>query len=138
MTPSRHATSRRSFLGRVAMLPAVCASLPLATAAAVTPIKRVGGSHLKTSLNAYSSDVIKDPFVLEFLDLSERHTWLERDLEQAIIDRIEDFLLELGKGFCFSARQKRLTLDGDHFYVDLVFYNRSFAASSSWTSSSES
>jgi predicted nuclease of restriction endonuclease-like (RecB) superfamily len=70
------------------------------------------------------SDVIKDPFVLEFLDLSERHAWLERDLEQAIIDRLEDFLLELGKGFCFVARQKRLSLDGDHFYVDLVFYNR--------------
>jgi predicted nuclease of restriction endonuclease-like (RecB) superfamily len=69
-------------------------------------------------------DVIKDPFVLEFLDLPERHAWLERDLEQAIIDRIEDFLLELGKGFCFVARQKRLSLDGDHFYVDLVFYNR--------------
>lgn len=69
-------------------------------------------------------DVIKEPFVLEFLDLPERHTWLERDLEQAIIDRLEDFLLELGKGFCFIARQKRLSLDGDHFYVDLVFYNR--------------
>lgn len=69
-------------------------------------------------------DVIKDPFVLEFLDLPERHAWLERDLEKAIIDRIEDFLLELGKGFCFVARQKRLTLEGDHFYVDLVFYNR--------------
>jgi predicted nuclease of restriction endonuclease-like (RecB) superfamily len=69
-------------------------------------------------------DVIKEPFVLEFLDLPERHTWLERDLEQAIIDRLEDFLLELGKGFCFVARQKRLSLDGDHFYVDLVFYNR--------------
>ncbi|HOX46993.1 MAG TPA: PDDEXK nuclease domain-containing protein [Myxococcota bacterium] len=69
-------------------------------------------------------DVVKDPFVLEFLDLPERHNWLERDLEQAIIDRIGDFLLELGKGFCFVARQKRLSLDGDHFYVDLVFYNR--------------
>jgi len=73
---------------------------------------------------AVPRDLIKDPFVLEFLDLPERPTWLERDLEQAIIDRIEDFLLELGKGFCFVARQKRLTLDGDHFYVDLVFYNR--------------
>ena len=48
----------------------------------------------------------------------------ERDLEQAIIDRLEDFLLEMGKGFCFVARQKRVTLEGDHFYVDLVFYNR--------------
>jgi len=70
------------------------------------------------------ADVLKDPFVLEFLGLDERAHWRERDLEQAIIDRIEGFLLELGKGFCFVARQKRVTLEGDHFYVDLVFYNR--------------
>jgi predicted nuclease of restriction endonuclease-like (RecB) superfamily len=70
------------------------------------------------------ADVLKDPFVLEFLGLAERAHWRERDLEQAIIDRIEGFLLEMGKGFCFVARQKRLTLEGDHFYVDLVFYNR--------------
>ena len=70
------------------------------------------------------ADVIKDPFVLEFLGLDERAEWRERELEQAIIDRIERFLLELGKGFCFVARQKRLTLDHDHFYVDLVLYNR--------------
>lgn len=73
---------------------------------------------------ATPSDVIKDPFVLEFLDLREKATTHERDLEQAIIDRLEDFLLEVGKGFCFVARQKRITLEGDHFYVDLVFYNR--------------
>ncbi len=70
------------------------------------------------------SDVLKDPFVLEFADLREYPTAQERDLEQAIIDRLEDFLLEMGKGFCFVARQKRMTLEGDHFYVDLVFYNR--------------
>lgn len=70
------------------------------------------------------ADLLKDPFVLEFLGLQERAHWRERDLEQAIIDRIEEFLLELGKGFCFVARQKRVTLEGDHFYVDLVFYNR--------------
>jgi len=70
------------------------------------------------------SDVLKDPMVLEFLELEERTHWLERDLEQTIIDQLESFLLELGKGFCFVARQKRLTVDGDHFYVDLVFYNR--------------
>lgn len=70
------------------------------------------------------TDVIKDPFVLEFLGLEERSSWRERDLEQAIIDRLESFLLELGKGFCFVARQKRITLEGDHFYIDLVFYNR--------------
>ena len=69
-------------------------------------------------------DTIKDPMVLEFLGLEERAHWHERDLEQAIIDRLETFLLELGKGFCFVARQKRLTVDGDHFYVDLVCYNR--------------
>jgi len=70
------------------------------------------------------SDVIKDPFVLEFADLRENPIVHERDLEQAIIDKLEDFLLEMGKGFCFVARQKRVTLEGDHFYVDLVFYNR--------------
>lgn len=70
------------------------------------------------------ADAIKDPMVLEFLGLEEREHWRERDLEQAIIDRLETFLLELGKGFCFVGRQKRLSVDGDHFYVDLVFYNR--------------
>jgi predicted nuclease of restriction endonuclease-like (RecB) superfamily len=73
---------------------------------------------------AVPGDVIKDPFVLEFLDLGETPSAQERDLEQAIVDRLETFLLEMGKGFCFVARQKRLTLEGDHFYVDLVFYNR--------------
>jgi len=73
---------------------------------------------------SHPRDVLKDPLVLEFLELEERAHWRERDLEQAIIDRLESFLLELGKGFCFVARQKRITLDGDHFYVDLVFYNR--------------
>jgi predicted nuclease of restriction endonuclease-like (RecB) superfamily len=73
---------------------------------------------------AVPGDVIKDPFVLEFLDLRDTPTAQERDLEQAIIGRLEAFLLEMGKGFCFVARQKRLTLEGDHFYVDLVFYNR--------------
>jgi predicted nuclease of restriction endonuclease-like (RecB) superfamily len=71
-----------------------------------------------------AADVLKDPFVLEFADIRENPGAQERDLEQAIVDRLEDFLLEMGKGFCFVARQKRLTLEGDHFYVDLVFYNR--------------
>jgi predicted nuclease of restriction endonuclease-like (RecB) superfamily len=69
-------------------------------------------------------DVIKEPFVLEFLDVGERPELRERDIEQAIIDRLETFLLEMGKGFCFVARQRRLTVEGDHFYVDPVFYNR--------------
>jgi predicted nuclease of restriction endonuclease-like (RecB) superfamily len=73
---------------------------------------------------ATPTDVIKDPFVLEFLDLGEHPALHERDVEQVIIERLEAFLLEMGKGFCFVGRQKRLTIESDHFYVDLVFYNR--------------
>jgi predicted nuclease of restriction endonuclease-like (RecB) superfamily len=69
-------------------------------------------------------DVLKNPYVLEFLDLPEHPGYSEHDLETAIINRLEHFLLELGKGFLFEARQKRFTFDDDHFYVDLVFYNR--------------
>ncbi|MCF6283941.1 MAG: PDDEXK nuclease domain-containing protein [Candidatus Hydrogenedentes bacterium] len=69
-------------------------------------------------------DILKEPYVLEFLGLDEKASYSESDLEQAIIDRIEHFLLELGKGFLFEARQKRFTFDEDHFFVDLVFYNR--------------
>lgn len=70
------------------------------------------------------SDVIKDPLVLEFLGFKEHHHYSETELETAIIDKLEHFLLELGKGFLFEARQKRFTFDEDHFFVDLVFYNR--------------
>lgn len=70
------------------------------------------------------TDVIKQPYVLEFLGLEEQSTYSESDLETAIIDKIEHFLLELGKGFLFEARQKRFTFGADHFYIDLVFYNR--------------
>lgn len=68
--------------------------------------------------------LIKDPLVLEFLGLEERPAYSERDLESAIINQLETFLLELGKGFLFEARQKRFTFGTDHFFVDLVFYNR--------------
>lgn len=71
-----------------------------------------------------SSDLMKEPLVLEFLGLDEKSGYAESDLETAIIDKLEHFLLELGKGFLFEARQKRFTFDSDHFYVDLVFYNR--------------
>jgi predicted nuclease of restriction endonuclease-like (RecB) superfamily len=70
------------------------------------------------------SDVIKDPLVLEFLGFEEHYRYSETELETAIIDKLEHFLLELGKGFLFEARQKRFTFDEDHFFVDLVFYNR--------------
>jgi predicted nuclease of restriction endonuclease-like (RecB) superfamily len=69
-------------------------------------------------------DLLKEPLVLEFLGLSEQARYSESDLEAAIISQIEHFLLELGKGFLFEARQKRFTFDDDHFFVDLVFYNR--------------
>ena len=68
-------------------------------------------------------DILKDPFVLEFLDLPEGHELVESRMEQALVGHMRQFLLELGCGFAFVARQQRLTLDGDHFYVDLVFYH---------------
>lgn len=71
-----------------------------------------------------AADLIKNPLVLEFLGLEDRPHYSEDELEAAIIAQIESFLLELGKGFLFEARQKRLTFDNDHFRVDLVFYNR--------------
>lgn len=70
------------------------------------------------------SDLIKQPYILEFLGLKEEAAYSESDLERAIIDKIENFLLELGKGFLFEARQKRISFEGDDFYIDLVFYNR--------------
>lgn len=68
-------------------------------------------------------DIIKDPYVLEFTGLVPQTKFYESKLEQALIDKLSYFLLELGKGFTFVARQKRITLEGDHFYIDLVFYN---------------
>ena len=70
------------------------------------------------------TDLLKDPYVLEFLGLEERPRYSESDLESQIIDKLEQFLLELGKGFLFEGRQRRFTFDEEHYYVDLVFYNR--------------
>ena len=67
-------------------------------------------------------DFIKDPYVLEFLDIKDRR-FLEKDLESNLLEHISEFLLELGRGFSFVARQKRIDVDGDNFYIDLVFYN---------------
>jgi len=69
-------------------------------------------------------DLVKDPFVLEFLDIKENTRYLETDLEKNILEHLKEFLLELGKGFSFVGNQVRLTLEEDHFYPDLVFYNR--------------
>jgi predicted nuclease of restriction endonuclease-like (RecB) superfamily len=70
------------------------------------------------------ADLIKDPYVLEFTGLRQDVRFRETELESALIEKLQQFLLELGKGFAFMARQQRLTLDGRHFYIDLVFYNR--------------
>lgn len=69
-------------------------------------------------------DLVKDPFVLEFLDIKENTEYLESDLEKNILEHLKEFLLELGKGFSYVGNQVRLTLEEDHFYPDLVFYNR--------------
>ena len=68
-------------------------------------------------------DIIRDPYVLEFLGLTPNDDFYESDLEQALITHLQKFLLELGRGFSFVARQKRITFDGRHFRIDLVFYN---------------
>ena len=71
-----------------------------------------------------ATEIIKDPMVLEFLGLEQKSSYYEKDLEQAIISNLQDFLLELGNGFSFVSRQKRIHIDGDDFFIDLVFYNR--------------
>ncbi|RZK09661.1 MAG: DUF1016 family protein, partial [Flavobacterium sp.] len=75
------------------------------------------------ALAASPEDFIKDPYVLEFLSLPSETGFLEKDLESAIIQKLQHFLLELGKGFSFVAQQKRISAGDEHFYVDLVFYN---------------
>ncbi len=70
------------------------------------------------------SDALKDPYILEFIGLPDKTSYSESELEQELIDKLEHFLLELGKGFTFVARQKRITIDEKHFKIDLVFYNR--------------
>ncbi len=71
-----------------------------------------------------AKEIIKDPMVLEFLGLKREAAYYEKDIEKAIISHIHDFILELGNGFAFVARQKRLHIEGDEFFVDLVFFNR--------------
>ncbi len=77
----------------------------------------------KGSVIKKPEDAIKDPYILEFLGVSENKLLHESELEELLIHKLRDFLLELGKGFSFVDRQKRITIDGDYFYIDLVFYN---------------
>ena len=78
----------------------------------------------KEKLPSNPSEIIKDPMCLEFLGLEQKSNYYEKDLEQAIITNLQSFLLELGNGFSFVSRQQRIHLEGDDFFIDLVFYNR--------------
>ena len=81
------------------------------------------GIKTSNSNKSISSLSIKEPFSFEFLGLrAEQFT--ETDLENALINHLQEFILELGKGFCFEARQKRMIIDDEYYYADLVFYNR--------------
>lgn len=80
--------------------------------------KHRNGSGLKPE------DIFRSPYLLDFLGLEEKNTYTETDLEQAIVNHLQHFLLEMGRGFCFEARQKRITFDNTHYYIDLVFYHR--------------
>lgn len=87
-------------------------------------IKAVMKMSRKGQIIEKPEDAIKDPYILEFLNLKEEKSYTESQLEQALIDKLQYFLLELGKGFTFVARQKRITIANRHYYIDLVFYNR--------------
>ena len=85
------------------------------------------GLMLDTNKNAEQltpAGIMRDPYVFEFINLKPKEKFIESKLEEALIDHLQVFLLELGKGFCFEARQKRLNIDGEYYYVDLVFYHR--------------
>jgi len=86
--------------------------------------KRIVEEEQKGQIIENPKDLIKEPYVLEFLGLEEKSYYSESELEQKLIDKLEHFLLELGRGFTFVSRQKRFSFDEEHFRVDLVFYNR--------------
>lgn len=78
----------------------------------------------KDTVHVLPSEVVKNPYILEFLGLEEKPEYSESELEQAIITHLQKFLIEMGRGFCFEARQKRITFDNVHYHIDLVFYQR--------------
>ncbi len=86
--------------------------------------KEVAISKAKCDIRIRQKEVVKNPYFLEFLNIEEKSYYSESDLEQAIINHLQEFLQELGRGFCFEARQKRITFDNKHYRIDLVFYNR--------------
>jgi predicted nuclease of restriction endonuclease-like (RecB) superfamily len=87
-------------------------------------LEKIDNANETTAVIKYEPNtVIKDPYMLEFLGLDNNVNYLEKELEDALINHLQKFLLELGRGFCFVARQKRLTFDNEHYFIDLVFYN---------------
>lgn len=86
--------------------------------------KKVKELSLKGQVIEKPSDLIKEPYILEFLNLERSYNYSETELEQKLIDNLKKFILELGKGFMFVERQQRITLEDENFYIDLVFYNR--------------
>ncbi len=89
-----------------------------------TDKKQMIDSIHRTSDTLLPQQIIKDPYILEFTGLEQKVKYSENDLETALLDHLQDFLLELGNGFCFEARQKRISIDNEHDKVDLVFYHR--------------
>ncbi len=85
---------------------------------------KLSGQAHATADTLQPAHIIRDPYVFEFLGLRSRDVMAESDLEDALLDRLQDFLLELGHGFCFEARQKRILIGDEHFFIDLVFYHR--------------
>lgn len=85
--------------------------------------KRVIKAAQKENITIQPEDVIKDPYILEFLNLKENKSYLEKDIEKALIENLKEFILELGTGFAFVERQKRISAEHEHYYIDLVFYN---------------
>jgi predicted nuclease of restriction endonuclease-like (RecB) superfamily len=104
---------------------------PIVETASPQLIQRLSKNKAKLSAKAHAkaetfhpTQIIRDPYLFEFLGLRSRDVMGETDLEDALIDRLQDFLLEMGHGFCFEARQKRILIGDEHFLVDLVFYHR--------------
>jgi len=95
--------------------------------------ERIGLSRDKEGVMALARDgelvtspteMVRDPYVFEFLGLKKEELYTESQLEQALLDHLQGFLLEMGKGFCFVARQRRVTIDNEHYYLDLLLYSR--------------
>jgi len=96
----------------------------LAFRTAMSTSKEAVIAKIKNLKPVTNAEVIRNPYVLEFLDLDEKSAYSESDLEQQILTHLQEFLIELGTGFCFEARQKRITFDNEHYRIDLVFYHK--------------